>query len=265
MVLTEDPPIYVHIQRADSEKVRELLTGDKDLIKSRDGRGGTPLRRAAFEGSIKIVELLFEFGARVEDVDHLGWTPLHAAAYSGHAIVVELLIARGANVNATDNEGRTPLMLAAHQGHLGALCVLLRNGANTDIQARSGASALMLAANCSECLVVQELLHNGARTDLRNQKNKTVLQQMQASQHQEVIDLLRGWEHESRQSNKPKVNTGRLYESDACDSGAADAGPSSFALETSHTPDAEKEGDEEYDFSPFDRLVSCVLPDSDDE
>jgi Ca2+-binding EF-hand superfamily protein len=57
------------------------------------------------------------------------YTPLHYAAYQGHIKICELLEKAGANLNAVNGAGCTPLFLACQQGHPGVVKFLLKNGA----------------------------------------------------------------------------------------------------------------------------------------
>jgi ankyrin repeat protein len=76
--------------------------------------GDTPLIRAAASNSVDVVTLLIQSGASVNDRDASGATPLFAAAESNTADVVQLLIQVGAQVNDSGHMGgTTPLMAAA--------------------------------------------------------------------------------------------------------------------------------------------------------
>ena len=76
---------------------------------ARDDDGGTPMHRAAGEGRVEIIELLYAAGANPNARDNRGRTPLHRAASDGKVTKVEALVAAGADINARDNDGATPL------------------------------------------------------------------------------------------------------------------------------------------------------------
>jgi ankyrin repeat protein len=63
---------------------------------------------AADLGLKDVVDLLFRFGARIDDTDDDGYTACHAAA-RGHADVLELLLAHHPDLGLECKSGRTPL------------------------------------------------------------------------------------------------------------------------------------------------------------
>ncbi len=125
--------------------------------------GATPLLRAASGQDSEAVELLLEYGARVDVPNVMGATPLVGAAGLGmepsprfnpnpatqdKAIAtLELLLAAGADVNArlTDVKGRTA-----------------RIGRSTTLPERGGQSALFGAVQWAWPRVVEFLIDNGA-------------------------------------------------------------------------------------------------------
>ncbi len=64
------------------------------------------------EGNLKIVELLFQYGANLNSRDSAGNTPLHEAVFSGNIPIIEFLICHGARTVATDDFGKTPVQVA---------------------------------------------------------------------------------------------------------------------------------------------------------
>ena len=78
------------------------------------GNGETPLMMAARTGSVPVIELLLERGARIDAREKLrGTTALMWAVANSNTDAVRLLIARGADVNArsaTVAPGRKPYL-----------------------------------------------------------------------------------------------------------------------------------------------------------
>jgi ankyrin len=69
----------------------------------------TPLHEIAYQGDVKITEILISHGADVNAINSRGETPLHLAAQWCHPEVVRLLLEHHADVNAIDRNKRTPL------------------------------------------------------------------------------------------------------------------------------------------------------------
>lgn len=105
---------------AAKETVKVLLEHRAD-VNAKDDTGKAPLHHAAgnlFKAKLftrfhdignfsemqsrfeRIVEMLLEKGARIDDTDNNGETALYDAATNGHEGIVKLLLARNANVNA---------------------------------------------------------------------------------------------------------------------------------------------------------------------
>ncbi|MEQ1824203.1 MAG: ankyrin repeat domain-containing protein [Fimbriimonadaceae bacterium] len=98
--------------------IEYLLTLGADINVRNDYRQ-TPLQRAVFEGSPKIVAALINLGAEVNTADARGDTPLHSVAGSDisrcdyHRVkLAEILIAAGADRDAKNKGNQTPLQLA---------------------------------------------------------------------------------------------------------------------------------------------------------
>ena len=67
-----------------------------------------------------------------------GLTLLMGAAYRGHERVIELLLQRGAEINQQASNGVTALMDAASKGHERVVELLLQRGAQVNLQTDSG-------------------------------------------------------------------------------------------------------------------------------
>jgi ankyrin repeat protein len=76
----------------------------------------TPLRVAARDGFVFVVQYLFENGANLEARNEIGETALHEASKSGHLSVVNFLLAKGARLEARTDDGNTALHLAVKEG-----------------------------------------------------------------------------------------------------------------------------------------------------
>lgn len=102
-------------------------------------RGGkTLLHAAAFEGNLKIAEILIKRGADVNSRDTFKQTPLYYAAHEGHLEMAEFLITKGADVNARDYKQNTPMHYAVKKGHANVEALLLGSGADINAVNKSG-------------------------------------------------------------------------------------------------------------------------------
>ena len=97
-------------------EVAELLLAQSDMDLSEDGQNDTALHFATIRSNSRMVKLLVEHGAPVNNLGRNGvgngWTPLCLAARSGDADVARSLIASGANIHAVSSNGKTALDIA---------------------------------------------------------------------------------------------------------------------------------------------------------
>jgi ankyrin repeat protein len=96
------------------EVIRVLLEAHSD-IEARDNRGQTPLFHAASrdypENRVETMQLLFDYGAKINVSDSSGDTLLHFACSTWHPDSVKWLVDHGAIINAKNRGGQTPLQL----------------------------------------------------------------------------------------------------------------------------------------------------------
>jgi hypothetical protein len=122
-----------------------------------DARGyddTTPLRSAAFNGDLEMVQVLLKFKADINARHHDGSTPLHSASsgdtYKDPYIapllpkVAQLLLEHGADVNARANDQSTPLHCAVICGRVEVVQVLLQHGANVEAKDDNDRTALQV-------------------------------------------------------------------------------------------------------------------------
>lgn len=88
------------------KKVEKLLT---DGVSPNVNSGRTPLHYAAYLSDIKIMNLLLDRGAIVNEVDNYGNTALHNAVHVNTKEVIHLLLQHRADVHIRNTFGLTPL------------------------------------------------------------------------------------------------------------------------------------------------------------
>ena len=119
----------VAVQKGSVDAVIKLLSLGEDVNGSNKA-GQRPLHFAAFEGNIKIMNILIAGGAIIEIEDENNQRPLHYASYMGHDAAVELLLERGADINCKNKYGLTPLHYAVYQDSVNVAKILLAHGAS---------------------------------------------------------------------------------------------------------------------------------------
>lgn len=96
--------------------------------------------------SAKIMQMLLEAGASVNQKDKNKCTPLHLQVYFGRSELVEILLKAGANINAFDKKGRTPIFLLGSKGNVIETFNVLKkwkvNNLTSDLQNNNLAHAL---------------------------------------------------------------------------------------------------------------------------
>jgi ankyrin repeat protein len=157
--LTDRDPVLLHeaVAGRSVAVMRALVARGADLA-GRDGRGATPLLRAAEQGWVEGAALALELGAALDATDAEGKTALHLAAQADRSAACRWLVAQGLDLEARDARGLTPLLLAILDHAEGAARVLLSHGARHDAEALGAAIGWDLA----EPGIVRALLDHGA-------------------------------------------------------------------------------------------------------
>ncbi|KAF3887554.1 MULTISPECIES: ankyrin repeat domain-containing protein [Nostocales] len=137
------------IKSGDVTKLRQLIASDRTSIK--EASGTILLSEAVRENNIKIVRLLIELGAEVNDEDRVIYdceTPLAVAASQGNLEILKLLLNAGAVVNIPlkDPESWTPLMCAVSSRNFDAVKLLVEAGADVNEIRDGGNFSLAIAA-----------------------------------------------------------------------------------------------------------------------
>lgn len=122
------------------EELVAFLLGRGARADIRDGRGTTPLIKAAAYGYMGVVQMLLPHtGTRgLEENDDRGETALYAAAENGHEAMVAFLLRQGARADVRNILGATPVMAAAGATHLGVVKLLLQHRGGEGLAERDG-------------------------------------------------------------------------------------------------------------------------------
>ncbi|KAL4860702.1 hypothetical protein BDV12DRAFT_181207 [Aspergillus spectabilis] len=142
--------------------VKFCLEHGADPNRNLMGDGLRPLACAAGAGNIEMVDLMLEYGARLE-----GSYALVEAAMYGHLEIVKHLLAKGADIDEVGIEGPpgdegyeymgSPLHHAATHGHTEIALFLINVGANIRLKDPMGRSAEDLALKNNHTEIVDAL------------------------------------------------------------------------------------------------------------
>lgn len=164
------------------EKVLDLIAKGADLTPYK--KQASLLHLAIMHSDFEIVESLLNHGADIHARDNVGSTPLMYAAQFGDSRILQLLLDKGARVNDKSASlgdkdvaqnmyrimlgqrgGNTALMDAAGFGHLECVRKLLTAGAHIDEKNDNGNSALIYACAGGDESVILYLLDQGSAID----------------------------------------------------------------------------------------------------
>lgn len=115
-------------------------------VKARQYKNGETvlMMTAEFTSNTKILDLLIEYGAEVNETDDLGRTALFLAVENWDSgKIIRHLVKRGANVNARGDSGSTPLMSAACAENPESINTLIECGADVTAKDNYGMNALI--------------------------------------------------------------------------------------------------------------------------
>jgi ankyrin repeat protein len=111
------------------------------------------LRKASYDGNVKVAQLLLEHGGNVNARDEWGHTPLHRVlvgltdnARAHFFDTIQLLLEHGADVDALNDAQSTPLHVASEYGSAKATRLLLEHGANVHLKNDEGHTPSQVAS-----------------------------------------------------------------------------------------------------------------------
>uniref|UniRef100_A0A0K2TKJ7 Transient receptor potential cation channel subfamily A member 1 homolog [Aplysia californica] n=1 Tax=Lepeophtheirus salmonis TaxID=72036 RepID=A0A0K2TKJ7_LEPSM len=182
--IDERTPLHEACQEGNVEVVNAIISESeanfstdfvKELIQKKDGEGNTSLSIAVSSGSIKIVELLLEYGANVNSKNKHSVSVLHCAARTGQIESVELLVEHSAEVNVVNSLIQTPVYIAASNNNVKVIEYLVNNGCNPNIQDSNGFTPLHIACKEGNVEAVEVLIAFKTNVDLLDYDDRSCL------------------------------------------------------------------------------------------
>jgi len=159
--LTEEPALHKASRVGPPRAVQAILDNDPDPALSTWQKGNSPLKVAADEGRLDIMEVLLPHSSTdLEARNNNGWAVLHAAAEYGYTEMVKRLLEAGADIEVRTNHGSTPLKLAAGEGHLDIVRYLVEQGADIQTANDEQFTALHDAVSAQQRDITEYLVEN---------------------------------------------------------------------------------------------------------
>lgn len=158
-----------------------------------DSSGRSVLHIAVEVGSLPLLQLLVDRGARVSARDEEGTTPLMSCSASYADIAVaEFLLEKGVDIDAQDNEGRTALHFGVGRLNENFVTLLLEKGASFESQDQNGRTPLHRACAVAfgNARIVHMLLDRGADPATPDKDGRTALHYGTGSGKIDVIRAL---------------------------------------------------------------------------
>ena len=158
-------------------------------------KGCPPIVQCVSKGSLRLLQLLLEHGADVNQANpKTNETPLLAACSNNRMDMVEFLLAHGADVNAAGDHHVTPLLLACISTNASLVECLLKHGADPLLTMDGGVTALHVLCEAGHTASIQCLLQHPAIGPLANKKSDDgllpIVEAVQAGHRDIVAQLL---------------------------------------------------------------------------
>jgi ankyrin repeat protein len=112
-------------------QIADLLIANGADVNIKDKNGRTPL---FYCKNIKLVNLLSDSGANIDEIDEFGWTYLIFCINKNFREGIEFALNKGSNINHKDNFSKTPMIYAVSNDDYQTFKQLVDLGADTEIK-----------------------------------------------------------------------------------------------------------------------------------
>jgi ankyrin repeat protein len=196
--LTEPQKFIAACTRGYEGTVQDMLRGDPEILAKLSNEDRQQLAEAAWRGHDWAVRVMLDAGFDVTVPTAMNMQPLHCAAFQGHVKVVELLLAHRPPLESRNGYGGTPLTAAIHGAahgvnpsgnYPGVIRALLEAGASPEGPEHDG-RPLRFAAEVGYADGVRLLLGAGANADLCDAEGRNAKDLAIEAAHDPVIALL---------------------------------------------------------------------------
>lgn len=172
------------------EVVRLLLQNGAKVEVATAGHGWTPLCQAVRDNRVEVVRALLEHGANKHAKLKSGCDAVAEACYRGHHEIARILMEHGARLESLNHYRRTPLLEASRRNDGTWTQWLLRRGAKTDVRDADGQSPVWHAANGGHYRSLAALLEYNSPAETLSNDNSLPLGCAANSGHLECVRLL---------------------------------------------------------------------------
>jgi ankyrin repeat protein len=185
------------VEHQKQQQQQQMLSSS--WIDPHDLQGRTPLSLACavpHDASYDMAEYLLEHRANRESQDNFGWTPLIAAVRSGSARIVDMLVDAGAYLEQKDRVvHQTPLLFAVARADVAIARRLLTARANVRVRDKNGWSVLHHAVfragvDMVELLLAHSNSTNGSSSSSNENNKEEESKQQKKKKTQQLPPLL---------------------------------------------------------------------------
>ena len=158
----------------DLAQVKALVEAGNVEVNVIDFFQNSALLMAVDNKHLVVAEYLLQHGADIQLDNKYGYTPLMQAVMRNDSKMVNMLLDKGAKIDQKNFYTElTPLMMAVDNGSMEMVELLLARKANLNLQDERGRSALMHATAARQPKLAERLQQAGADTTLKDKQGRT--------------------------------------------------------------------------------------------
>lgn len=211
---TPDPISFgITVDLKDKSKIEDWFKKGLDP-NFQDGRLGSGLMIAAWNGDIEMMDLFLKNGADVNFTNKNGEQALLHASFKGQLDAVKWLIEHGAKINREEEKQWSALHYAAFGGHDKVFDFLINNNADINAKSTNGSSVLMMAVYEGQDKIVDKLVNLGANKAIKNDWGDGALEWAVKYEKFNIAKKVAPTEKDFIDTvNKPKDSWGKVFKS----------------------------------------------------